>query len=134
MVEAPSVRSVPAPSVPVHNIMRARLSNSRISLPVNRHVMYARFKHIQGVPAHEEGAGLSVSRLRVLDTMIDRLIAARKGDTLNIGEIAEDSAEEMIRRVENELRSALQKLEVGPNGAGYGVGILQSGAFFSFAV
>lgn len=76
--------SIPAGSsdlhgVPVGRILRARLSTAPVTLPLRNNWTYARFRHLQGVPGGEAG-GYSVSRLRALDALIDRLAVAPAGD------------------------------------------------------
>ena len=49
------------------------MKGGRITAPVNpAHTVYARFKHVRGVPASNGGAPLF--KLRVLDNLIDRLL------------------------------------------------------------
>jgi hypothetical protein len=49
------------------------MQDGRVSVPVNpAHAVYARFKHVHGVPSRDGGAPLF--RLRVLDNLIDRLL------------------------------------------------------------
>lgn len=61
-------------TVPVSNLIRARVSEGAIALPVNStSAVYSNFKHIKGIPAAVDGTGYSISRLRALDNLIDRL-------------------------------------------------------------
>ncbi len=55
-------------------LIKARYGNGRISLPVHpNQAIYARFEHVAGVPASEGSEGLSISRLKTIDRLIDRL-------------------------------------------------------------
>ena len=65
------------PTVNPSYLMRARYSNGRISFPVKpSQAIYARFKHVTGVPSNE-GGGVSLSRLRSIDNLIDRLVSIK---------------------------------------------------------
>ena len=78
-------------------VMRARLNSGRISFPVKpSQAIYARFKHVQGFPS-SKGNGISLSRLRSIDNLIDRLV--------NLKETSNNSAQRM------KLETTIQSLE-----------------------
>jgi hypothetical protein len=60
---------------PFLDILRVRnLANGRLEVPIAPvHSVYARFEHLRGVPSPE--GGVSLFRMRVLDRLIDRLLA-----------------------------------------------------------
>lgn len=65
------------PTVNPSFLMRARYSGSRIAFPVKpSQAIYARFEHVTGVPS-QEGRGVSLSKLRTIDNLIDRLISIK---------------------------------------------------------
>jgi hypothetical protein len=56
----------------------ARYSSGRLSLPVHRNqVIYANFEHVAGVQASGT-RGFSISKLKILDILIDRLSSIKK--------------------------------------------------------
>ena len=57
---------------PLSDIVRANVSHSRVALPV-RGALYARLNHIAAVPARANENAYSLSRLRVIDSMISRM-------------------------------------------------------------
>ena len=60
-------------TVPLTQVIRARYSNSPISVPADREaLLYARFKHVRGLPT-PAGKGLPLSKLQALDNLIERL-------------------------------------------------------------
>ncbi|MCA1754451.1 MAG: hypothetical protein LC641_07130 [Spirochaeta sp.] len=119
-------------TVPVQDLLRARFADGRISLPVSGSAVYARFRHVQGVPTDGETMGFSMSRLRILDTLIDRL-ARMKGNAEyqrhNEG-MSPDAVDALIDRYKNELSSTLTQLEA----AGYTSGLIESGVALSMLV
>jgi hypothetical protein len=59
--------------------MKARFGNGRLIYPVKpNQAIYARFKHVTGLPSSSDEAGLSLSKLRSIDNLIDRLIHLKK--------------------------------------------------------
>ncbi len=61
-------------TIPVSNIVKAKISSNRIALPVPKgQLLYARFKHISGIPAKSGSRAYSVRRLRNLDNLIERM-------------------------------------------------------------
>jgi len=72
--------SLQATTQPITYAYAARYgSGGRVSLPVAAsQVYYANFKHVMGSPAPEGQAALSIDRLKVLDTLIDRLQAVKE--------------------------------------------------------
>ena len=64
------------PTVNLSNILRAQYSSGKVALPLDG-ALYARFRHIQGVPASGNGSGYSISKLQVIDLLVDRLVRLR---------------------------------------------------------
>jgi len=61
-------------TVPVSNLLRALVSETSIALPVDSsQYLYSNFKHIRGIPAPGNSTGYSLSRLKAVDNLIDRL-------------------------------------------------------------
>ncbi|UCF96655.1 MAG: hypothetical protein JSV89_15960 [Spirochaetaceae bacterium] len=91
------------------NVIRIQnLQDGRITVPVHpAHVVYARFKHIQGVPAQDGGAPLF--RLRVLDNLIDRLLRYREQvpTAEQLRNLHTEAVDPLISRLQNRLRSHL---------------------------
>ena len=83
------------------NLLRVQGTNSRMSLPVQRaHFVYARFKHIKGVPSAD--GGVSVFKLRLLDNLLDKMLAV-KGSLV----IDADNIDKITQRLESALRESL---------------------------
>ncbi|GMO63148.1 MAG: hypothetical protein Ta2G_21910 [Termitinemataceae bacterium] len=57
-------------------------SSGRLSVPVAQaSVIYSHFKHVSGVAASEGQSGASISKLKILDTLIDRLSQLKKSNS-----------------------------------------------------
>mgnify|MGYP006293631975 CR=1 FL=1 len=97
-------------NVTLSSILRARYSNGPVSLPT-RGGVYARLKHIQGVPSRGEG-GFTISRLRALDNLIERLSRLKKGDAPEAGRSAgAQQVDQQIEKLSKQLRQELASLE-----------------------
>ena len=118
-------------TIPISNLLRARFSPGRIALPVRNQAIYARFKYVQGVPASMEGQGFSISRLRMLDNLIDRLTRLQgTGAENGTGTIEPSSAREvegLIAEYTSRLHRAVESVDSSAYPVGYGSGINENG-------
>jgi len=89
------------------NLIRVQGNNSRMSLPIQRaHFVYARFKHIKGVPTAD--GGVSVFKLRVLDNLLDKMLAV-KGSLVIDADKMKDINVGNIDKITQRLQSALRE-------------------------
>ena len=64
-------------SLPLAMMLSRYSAAGRVSIPVPRNqVIYANFEHVAGVAA-PDGGGSSVDRLKILNTLIDRLTSLK---------------------------------------------------------
>ena len=91
------------------NFIRIQGTNSRMSLPVQRaHFVYARFKHIKGVPSAD--GGVSVFRLRVLDNLLDKMLHVKGSFVIDVDKMKDvnlDNIDEITQRLQSALRESL---------------------------
>jgi hypothetical protein len=83
----------------------------RVTAPVNpAHAVYARFKHVLGVPS--QNGGTSLFRLRVLDNLIDRLLrySEQVPSRASLKNLDGEGIDALIARLQNQLHSRLQQL------------------------
>ncbi|NLJ47424.1 MAG: hypothetical protein GX430_12820 [Treponema sp.] len=89
-------------------VMLSRYSSAgRVSIPVpHNQVIYANFEHVAGVPA--EDGGSSVDRLKILNTLIDRLTSL-KTDALasreNAGLVSPDRVDALLEQYGREAHA-----------------------------
>ncbi|TVR58702.1 MAG: hypothetical protein EA426_09485 [Spirochaetaceae bacterium] len=116
------------------HLLRAQVSEQRISLPVRGPLSFVRMKHVTGVPAGEDGRAYSVFRLRVLDTLIDRLSTAR-GERLQTPELDESTdLDALIERYSRQLYEAVRAAETGPYAGRIGSGSADLGLYLNLLV
>jgi len=64
--------------------------NGRMSLPVSPNlVIYSHFKHVSGTPAPEGTNGVNISKLKILNTLIDQLEKMKSQRSADLGIINE---------------------------------------------
>ena len=82
--------------------------SAKLSLPVDSgKLLYSRYKHVYGTPSIKSDSGLSLAKLRAIDSLIDRLISIRGRNTyfVNSGVINDEDAAFTIERLQKELNS-----------------------------
>ena len=120
-------------TVQLSSIIRAQYSPAKISLPVDS-MLYARLKHVRGVPveglggAAEVSGGFSLSKLQMIDLMIERLTRL-KGEHIDAPRIGTDvEAEGWVARLSVELTSALKAAQA--SGHSFAAGLSGVGLLF----
>lgn len=70
-MEAISSPTAYAQQITVADVVRARVSDAPVALPV-RAPLYASFDHVRAIPSSSQG-GYSIARLRIVDAMLARV-------------------------------------------------------------
>ena len=94
------------------NILAVRGIQERLSVPVRSiHAIYARFKHIRGVPAAQ--GGVPVLRLRILDNLIDKLLSYRESvpSTIDVGKLNPQRIDGLIQDLQVALKQRVMETE-----------------------
>ncbi len=121
------VRSVSG-QVNVARLTSVRKNSGRISLPVSRSQgPYAQFKYVRGVPMNSRGAGVSLHRLRILNTLIDGIVRRAEASSdiyHNPEKTSEASRQAMINQYASQLHRALNATPYGVSLSGYSRGAL----------
>ena len=85
--------------------------DGRMSLPVSPSVyIYSHFKHVTGVPAPEGTQGVNISKLKILDTLIEQLTRMKKQPAgflgIESGEGAEKRIDALIEQYQKQIQAA----------------------------
>ncbi len=123
-----SISAVSNTSIPFSHIIRASYSGGRITVPVNSTAgLYARFKHITGIPSFSGGGSIPFSRLRQLDTLIEQISRIKGNDiAVNLETKESGALDNMIEKFSSELRSRLNSAPVN-----YYQGIYEPGSLLN---
>jgi hypothetical protein len=106
-------------------------SNGRMTLPVSPGMMiYSHFKHVSGTPAPEGTQGVNITRLKILDTMIEQLSKIKNQPQAEFGNL--DGSDEarinaLIEQYQKQIKNAV-------SAAVYAPAAPSTGALFSLAV
>ena len=69
-----NIGAVPHHAFPSIGYAISAAVDGRMSLPVSpSQVIYSHFKHVSGTPAPEGTSGVNITKLKILDTMIEQL-------------------------------------------------------------
>lgn len=86
------------------------LRNGKTSIPVRPlNSVYAHFKHFIAVPSNDTGAQVPITKIRIIDNLIERLVRLRgKGSgNLTVYKIDEENIDPLIESLEQDLRNSL---------------------------
>ena len=106
------------------SVMRARFSPGLVALPASGG-MLARFEHISAVPAPSGTPGYSISRIRAINALIDRLNLLGEQ---NPYEEAADARGEAAQVALERMSESLRALEARRGSSGYMPGYSMSAA------
>jgi hypothetical protein len=107
----------------------------RMSLPVSPALyIYSHFKHVSGVPASDGVQGVPISKLKILDTLIEQLTRMRKRPALFI-ETGDENADKRIDALIEQYQGQIRAVQAASGAASYGaVTAPSTGAVFSVSV
>jgi hypothetical protein len=125
------IGTVPNHTFPSIGYAISAASNGRMSLPVSpSQLIYSHFKHVSGTPAPEGTSGVNISKLKILDTLIEQLSKMKNQPVAEFG-TAEEHDENRI----NALIDQYQKQIKATQAAGvYTPAVPVMGALFSITV
>ncbi|MDR2731510.1 MAG: hypothetical protein LBB81_11515 [Treponema sp.] len=102
--------AVPYHAFPSVGYALSMANSGRMSLPVSPSTyIYSHFKHVSGIPAPEGTLGVNISRLKILDTLIERFSGIKKRPVTNFnvpGEIDEKQINTLIEQYQKQIKTA----------------------------
>jgi len=105
-----SVGNVPYHAFPSIGYAISAASGGKMSLPVSpSQVIYSHFKHISGTPAPEGTTGVNISKLKILNTLIDQLERMKGQDAMELGmlnEHDENRINALIDQYQKQIKAA----------------------------
>ncbi|MBQ6780789.1 MAG: hypothetical protein IJP62_06110 [Treponema sp.] len=96
-------------------------------------VVYAQFDHISGFPAKSNQNGVSVSKIQILNSLINQLVTMKNTPKVQPDvNMSNDQMDAMIKNYQEQIQTSMQMSQA----TGYGLaGVApQSGALFSVNV
>ncbi len=103
-----------------YNILSSVSSGGRAYVPVNpNQYVYSQFKYVAGVPAEDGSRGVPLTKLKILNTIIDQLVTMRnnKADSQIKGRnflpegLDETQIDALIEKYQGEVRSTISSFQ-----------------------
>jgi hypothetical protein len=106
-------------------------SNGRMTLPVSPGMMiYSHFKHVSGTPAPEGTQGVNITRLKILDTMIEQLSKMKNQPIADFGNL--DGTDE--KRINALIEQYQKQIQAAQSVGLYAPAAPAAGALFNLTV
>ena len=84
-------------------------SSEKLYVPVSRSsLIYSNFDHVSGVAAKTGQNGVSISKIRILNSLIERLSAIQNEPKKSVQNISENQAEVLIKNYQKQISQAVQ--------------------------
>jgi hypothetical protein len=97
-------------NIPGASYMVRAFSTGKVAVPVApSNFIYSHFEHVVGIPAPEGTQGVAVSKLKILDVLIDQLSQLKKKADPSLGStdtVSDDRLDALIEQYEKEIRGA----------------------------
>jgi hypothetical protein len=101
---------IPNHTFPSMGYVISAARDGRMSLPVSPSMLiYSHFKHVSGTPAPEGTQGVNISKLRILDTMIEQFNQMKKQPSIDLGPLAESDEKRinlLIDQYQKQIKAA----------------------------
>ena len=82
---------------------------SKLYVPVSKSaLLYSQFDHVSGVLAGNGQSGVSVSKLQILNSIIERLSAIKNQPKQSISGLTEKQADALIEQYQKQMQQAIQ--------------------------
>ncbi len=81
----------------------------KLYVPVSKSVLlYSHFDHVSGVAARSGQNGVSISKLRILNSLIEHMSAIKNEKPQTVQNISPERADALIKNYQQQLQQALQ--------------------------
>ena len=91
---------------------------SKLYVPVSRSaLLYSHFDHVSGVAASNGQQGVSISKIRILNSLIERISAIKNQAKESITDISDDQAQILIEQYQKQLRQTVAQQSFALAGA-----------------
>jgi len=104
------IGNIPHHAFPSIGYAMSAAVDGRMSLPVSpSQLIYSHFKHVSGTPAPEGTSGVNITKLKILDTMIEQLSKMKNQPAAEFetaGEQDENRINALIDQYQKQLKAA----------------------------
>jgi hypothetical protein len=118
-----SVGAIPYHTFPSVGYAISEARNGKMSLPVSQSAyIYSHFRHVNGVPAPEGTQGVNLTKLKILDTMIEQLDTVKR--QLSRSELSGEISDARMNALVEKLQKQIQTSAAAPYPASVPAGVL----------
>jgi len=126
-----NIQSAPHQAFPSIGYAISAARDGRASLPVAPGlVIYSHFRHVSGTPAPEGTTGVNISKLRILDTLIEQLSKMKNKNVVDFGNL--DGTDE--KRINALIEQYQKQIKTAQNASLYAPAAPATGALFNIAI
>jgi len=107
---------------------------SKAYLPVSPSAaIYAQFKHVSGTPAPEGVQGVNITKLKIIDTLIEQLSRVKK-DAEPLSDLSGQNDEKRMNALINQYQNQLQTIQAANMNNPFAPAVSLTGALFNISV
>lgn len=100
------------------HFIQGGISNGKLVVPVSpSNVMYSQLKHVSGISTKSASSdGVSISKVRILNTLIDRLVTMNQNmpEAKNTIELSENQVDALIKDYQQKIKNTLAIAQTNP--------------------
>ncbi len=90
-------------------------TSSKLYVPVNKSsLLYSHFDHVSGVAAKKGQNGISISKIRILNTLIEHLSSIKNDANLKTNPSSPDQIDSLIKTYQEQIKQTVKASEVQP--------------------
>ncbi|MDE5898047.1 MAG: hypothetical protein K2H09_02110 [Treponemataceae bacterium] len=90
-------------------------AGGKLYVPVNRSVLiYSHFDHVSGFAAQRGQSGVSIAKIKILNTLIDHLSAVKAKEIPNAANSSPEQVDALIEQYQAQLHHAVKSAETLP--------------------
>lgn len=104
-------------------------STNKLFVPVSpRSLKYSHFEHVSGFAAGKGQSGVSISKIQILNTLIDHLSSIKGGKIKAVKPSSPEELDTLIKNYQTQIKQAVAASENIPYSTG---GVIEIGKLFS---
>lgn len=111
-------------------------SNGKLHVPVSPSLVgYTQFEHVQGVAAEPGAGGVNISKIKILNTLIDRLIDLKQQPIISKDAemLSDTQVDALIEDYQSKIKNVVNIAKSNPYALGGASVASQPGSLFSIA-
>jgi hypothetical protein len=117
------------------NLVTSGTGRNKIYVPVSPGlVIYSQFEHVSGIATSGNQKGVTITKVSILNTLIDRLIDMKQKPDIPADSTAltDDQVDALIKNYQTQIKDSLNLAQANPYALGGGAAP-QTGALFNIA-